>query len=289
MCATTWPSRRRVVARLGSVGGLMLNESIRALRRRNDPNAGLIHRKRHTWAHGLPIKMRFRASQLYVSAIPPFVIGAVVGVLAAVMGVGGGFIMVPAMIYLLGIELSPMTAVGGPLVVATCTEFTSLILLRYIEERRRGLEPREAIDVTAADYAPAREEVELPAEGAKATIVLRRGVEIRGTAYWADGSPLEGGVVECSPIFTGRIVGRTQTGADGSFRIENVGEGHHEVRLTNVGADLPFWSELVGATIKVRPCTAQSACSVLPRPMSSASRPPRPQLRRNASQLTPVR
>ncbi len=53
-------------------------------------------------------------------------------------------------IYLLGIELSPMTAVGGPLVVATCTEFTSLILLRYLEERRRGLEPREAIDVTAA-------------------------------------------------------------------------------------------------------------------------------------------
>lgn len=53
-------------------------------------------------------------------------------------------------IYVFGIELSPMTAVGGPLVVATCTEFTSLILLRYIEERRRGLEPRAAIDVTAA-------------------------------------------------------------------------------------------------------------------------------------------
>ena len=53
-------------------------------------------------------------------------------------------------IFALGIELSPMTAVGGPLVVATCTEFTSLILLRYIEERRRGLEPRAAIDITAA-------------------------------------------------------------------------------------------------------------------------------------------
>jgi len=53
-------------------------------------------------------------------------------------------------IYVFGIELSPLTAVGGPLVVATCTEFTSLILLRYIEERRRGLEPREAIDVTGA-------------------------------------------------------------------------------------------------------------------------------------------
>jgi len=53
-------------------------------------------------------------------------------------------------IWALGIELSPMTAVGGPLVVATCTEFTSLILLRYLEERRRGLEPRPAMDVTAS-------------------------------------------------------------------------------------------------------------------------------------------
>ena len=53
-------------------------------------------------------------------------------------------------IYVFGIELSPLTAVGGPLVVATCTEFTSLILLRYIEERQRGLEPREAINVTGA-------------------------------------------------------------------------------------------------------------------------------------------
>jgi len=53
-------------------------------------------------------------------------------------------------IWALGISLSPMTAIGGPLVVATCTEFTSLILLRYIEERRKGLEPRAAIDVTAA-------------------------------------------------------------------------------------------------------------------------------------------
>jgi predicted RND superfamily exporter protein len=52
-------------------------------------------------------------------------------------------------IWILGISLSPMTAVGGPLVVATCTEFTSLILLRYLEERRRGLEPRAAMDVTA--------------------------------------------------------------------------------------------------------------------------------------------
>lgn len=90
------------VIMLGTIGGLMLLESVRALRQRNDPNAVLITRKRHTWAHGLPLKMRFRTSNLYVSAIPPFVIGAVVGILAAIMGVGGGFIMVPAMIYLIG-------------------------------------------------------------------------------------------------------------------------------------------------------------------------------------------
>ncbi len=90
------------VVLLGTIGTLMLIESARAIRRRNDPNAVLVPRKRHTWAHGLPMKMRFRTSNLYVSAIPPFVIGALVGILAAIMGVGGGFIMVPAMIYLIG-------------------------------------------------------------------------------------------------------------------------------------------------------------------------------------------
>jgi uncharacterized membrane protein YfcA len=90
------------VVLLGTIGGLMLLEGLQALRRRRNPGAGPAPRKRHTWAHGLPLKMRFRASQLYVSAIPPFVIGALVGVLAAIMGVGGGFIMVPAMIYVIG-------------------------------------------------------------------------------------------------------------------------------------------------------------------------------------------
>jgi uncharacterized membrane protein YfcA len=87
---------------LGTIGSLMLLESARALRRRNDPNAVLVPRRRHTWAHGLPLKMRFRASNLYVSAIPPFVVGFLVGILGATMGVGGGFIMVPAMIYIIG-------------------------------------------------------------------------------------------------------------------------------------------------------------------------------------------
>lgn len=87
---------------LGTIGGLMLFESLKTLRRTSSQKATLPPKRRHTWAHGLPLKMRFRTSQLYVSAIPPFLIGAFVGVLAALMGVGGGFIMVPAMIYLIG-------------------------------------------------------------------------------------------------------------------------------------------------------------------------------------------
>jgi uncharacterized membrane protein YfcA len=86
---------------LGIVGALMFAESLQALRR-SRKGAVRPPRRRHGWVHGLPFKMRFRASNLYISAIPPFLVGLLVGVLAAIMGVGGGFIMVPAMIYLLG-------------------------------------------------------------------------------------------------------------------------------------------------------------------------------------------
>ena len=85
---------------LGIVGAMMFIESIRALLQTKIGRPA--PRRRHHWVHGLPFKMRFRASNLYISAIPPFLVGVLVGVLAAIMGVGGGFIMVPAMIYLLG-------------------------------------------------------------------------------------------------------------------------------------------------------------------------------------------
>jgi len=90
------------VVLLGSIGGLMLNESIRTIRtaRSGDtPPPAKAHQ--HSWIHGLPLKMRFRRSKLYISVIPPVILGMLVGVLTAVMGVGGGFIMIPAMIYLL--------------------------------------------------------------------------------------------------------------------------------------------------------------------------------------------
>ena len=91
---------------LGIIGFLMLWESSRTIIRSRSAAArrGKLHQ--HNWFHGLPFKMRFRKSKLYISAILPFLIGATVGVLSAIMGVGGGCIMVPAMIYLLGMPTS---------------------------------------------------------------------------------------------------------------------------------------------------------------------------------------
>ncbi len=87
---------------LGIIGSLMLVEGVRALLRRRNPTAERRKLHQHTWIHGLPLKTRFRRSRLYISALLPIGVGFVVGILAAIMGVGGGFIMVPAMIYLLG-------------------------------------------------------------------------------------------------------------------------------------------------------------------------------------------
>lgn len=84
---------------LGIVGGMMFIESVNALRRSKN---GPPKRRKHNWVHNLPFKLKFRVSGLYISVIPPLMVGMLVGLLAAIMGVGGGFIMVPAMIYLLG-------------------------------------------------------------------------------------------------------------------------------------------------------------------------------------------
>jgi uncharacterized membrane protein YfcA len=85
---------------LGVIGVLMLIESVNSIRRTKKQTSPKLHK--HNWMHGLPFKMRFRRSRLYISALLPISIGLLVGLLAAIMGVGGGFIMVPAMIYLLG-------------------------------------------------------------------------------------------------------------------------------------------------------------------------------------------
>ena len=110
---------------LGIIGSMMFVESLRAIRkaRAGGPPP---KRKKHTWIQKLPFKMRFRTSGLYISVIPPVLVGIAVGILAAIMGVGGGFIMVPAMIYLLGMPTK--VVVGTSLFqIIFVTAFTTLL------------------------------------------------------------------------------------------------------------------------------------------------------------------
>jgi len=87
---------------LGGIGALMTYESLRALRRVRSGQIPILRRPgQHNWIHRLPFKMRFRASMIYISIIPIIVIGFLIGLLSSIMGVGGGFIMVPTLIYLL--------------------------------------------------------------------------------------------------------------------------------------------------------------------------------------------
>ncbi len=88
------------------IGSLMFTESLRLIlrTRKGKVSRGKLHQ--HNWLHGLPFKIRFRKSKLYISILLPILIGVIVGILAALMGIGGGFIIVPAMIYLLGMPTS---------------------------------------------------------------------------------------------------------------------------------------------------------------------------------------
>ena len=95
---------------LSTLGALMIVESSRALLRQRRP--GAVRRKlhQHNWMHGLPLKTRFRRSKLYISALLPAGLGLIVGVLSGILGIGGGFVLVPAMIYILGM---PTAVVAG--------------------------------------------------------------------------------------------------------------------------------------------------------------------------------
>jgi uncharacterized protein len=111
---------------LGVIGSLMFIESLNAIRRARGADRVVPKRRQHNWVHGLPFKMKFRTSGLYISAIPPLLVGVAVGILAAIMGVGGGFIMVPAMIYLLGMPTK--VVIGTSLFqIIFVTAFTTLM------------------------------------------------------------------------------------------------------------------------------------------------------------------
>ena len=116
---------------LGFIGFSMLFESTRTTIKKYRTTS-LIRTKlhQHSWIHGLPFKMRFHRSKLYISSIPPIILGFIVGVLSAMMGVGGGFIMIPAMVYILG--MSTNVVVGTSLfqiifVTANSTFFQSYL------------------------------------------------------------------------------------------------------------------------------------------------------------------
>ncbi len=111
---------------LGVIGGLMFVESLRTIMRTRSRSGLRRKLHKHGWIHGLPFKVKFRVSGLYISAIPPLVVGAFVGILAAIMGVGGGFIMVPAMIYILGMPTK--VVVGTSLFqIVFVTSFTTVM------------------------------------------------------------------------------------------------------------------------------------------------------------------
>jgi uncharacterized membrane protein YfcA len=121
------------VVLLGTIGTLMLTEGLRSLfkTRKGLPQVQDRGPHRHTWMHGLPLKMRFYRSHLYISAILPVAVGLVGGVLSAIMGVGGGFLMVPLMIYLIGMRTAVVVGTSLFMIIFVTANVTFLQARNY--------------------------------------------------------------------------------------------------------------------------------------------------------------
>ena len=112
---------------LGTIGGLMLTESVRAIVNARRGKAAPLRRPgQHNWVHRLPLKMRFKRSKLYVSVIPVVSLGIGIGFLGALLGIGGGFILVPALIYLLRVPTNVVIGTSLIQIVATMSVATVL-------------------------------------------------------------------------------------------------------------------------------------------------------------------
>jgi hypothetical protein len=112
---------------LGIVGGIMLMESVRAIIRAHKGAPPIVRRPgTHAWFHGLPLKLRFRQSRIYVSAIPITVIGFGIGFFGAIMGIGGGFLLIPALIYLMRVPTT--VSVATSLFLTLCTMLLATVL-----------------------------------------------------------------------------------------------------------------------------------------------------------------
>ena len=173
----------------------MMIESVRALLRLHRPGGARRRLHQHNWMHGLPLKTRFRRSRLYISALLPIGLGFVVGIFSAILGIGGGFIMVPAMIYMLGMPTAvvPGTSLLQIIFVAanvtvlqaytnhTVDAVLALVLLRRRRRRRAVRHPvrhaaaRRAAAVSArADGAGGGGEAGLRYDGAPGRPVIDR-------------------------------------------------------------------------------------------------------------------
>lgn len=105
---------------LGIVGGLMIVESIRAIIRTYQGKPVVLRRAgTHTWVHGLPFKVRFKQSKIYVSAIPVWIIGLIIGFIGAILGIGGAFLLVPMLIYLLRVPTATVIGTSTLLTLVT--------------------------------------------------------------------------------------------------------------------------------------------------------------------------
>jgi uncharacterized membrane protein YfcA len=112
---------------LGIVGTLMVTESVRAIMRARQGKPVELRRPgSHTWIHGLPLKLRFKRSRIYVSAIPVWGIGFLIGFIGAVMGIGGGFILVPLLIYVLRVPTA--TVIGTSMLLTLVTMASATVM-----------------------------------------------------------------------------------------------------------------------------------------------------------------
>ena len=112
------------------VGLWMLTESVSSIKKKYKGKKNKLHE--HIWLHGLPFKIKFRKSHLYISILPPIFIGLLVGILSSIMGVGGGFILVPAMIYILG--MPTQVVIGTSLLQIVFVTTVSTIMHSYINQ-----------------------------------------------------------------------------------------------------------------------------------------------------------
>lgn len=118
---------------LGFVGTLMMVEAVRALLKRR---AGIVVRERmprqHNWIHGLPMRVRFKKSKLYISVLPVLAIGLCIGIIGSLLGIGGGFILVPALVYLLRV---PGNVVLGTSLLQVVAMMSATMLLHAINSQ----------------------------------------------------------------------------------------------------------------------------------------------------------